>query len=72
MLSCFCCAGLAKGSGENKTVVGPNATSIATAASLPLPTPSTSTDAVPVVDDRKTDLQAAVTQPSAQNIGEHA
>lgn len=66
--------GLAKGSGENKTAVGPNATSIGSAASLPLPMPSTSTDAVPVMDDGKTDLKAeltaAVTQPSVKNIGE--
>ena len=74
MLSCFCCPGLAKGSGEIKTAVGPNTMSISSAASLPLPIPSLSTDAVPVVDNQKTDLKdeftAAVTQPSVKNIGE--
>ncbi len=50
--------------------------SIGSAVSLPLPLPSTSTDAVPVVDDGKTDvkadLTAAVTQPSVKNTREPA
>ena len=76
MSSCFCCAGLAKGSRENKTAVGPDTTLTGSEASLPLPMPSTSTNAVPVVEDGKTDLKAelkaAVTQPSVKTIRELA
>ena len=50
--------------------------SIGLAATPPLPMPSMITDAVPVVDDGKTDvkaeLTAAVTQPNVKNIRELA
>ena len=75
MLSCFCCAELAKGSGENEAAVGPETTSTCSAASPALPMPSKSTDAVPVVENWKTDLKAevaTVTQPSVQTIGKPA
>ncbi|KAL0032386.1 hypothetical protein WJX79_008625 [Trebouxia sp. C0005] len=66
---------LAKGSGENEAAVGPETTSTCSAASPALPMPSKSTDAVPVVENWKTDLKAevaTVTQPSVQTIGKPA